>query len=178
MQALGDSLGVRGELDFRGIIGNDDVLAMFREADIVAVPSRTAYPEGFPLTMFEALASRSPIVGTDHPMFRPVLTNGSNCCAFPSGDVEGFAGALRRVLGSTPLDRQLSESALETWTALNGLRIGAHCSLSGLRRESLPRGLPIICCTSTRFKRGHSRRTHAPNLIQPKRYRTGLRRVL
>ena len=120
MQALGDSLGVKGHLNFRGIIGNDDVLAMFKDADIVVVPSRTAYPEGFPLTMFEALASRSPIVCTDHPMFRPILTDGSNCCAFPSGDVEGFAGALRRVLSSPSLYRQLSESALETWTALNG----------------------------------------------------------
>lgn len=120
MQALADSLGVGDRVTFRGIIGNDDVFKMFRDADIVAVPSRTAYPEGFPLTMFEALASRSPIICTDHPMFRPVLSDGSNCAVFKSGDVDGFAAAMKRVLTSPALYQQLSDSAEETWSSLRG----------------------------------------------------------
>ena len=120
MQALADSLGVGARVTFRGIIGNDDVFKMFRDADIVAVPSRTAYPEGFPLTMFEALASRSPIVCTDHPMFRPVLSDGRNCAVFKSGDVDGFAAAIRRVLSSPPLYQQLSDRAEATWSSLRG----------------------------------------------------------
>lgn len=120
MQALANSLGVGDHFTFRGIIGNDDVFKMFRDADIVVVPSRTAYPEGFPLTMFEAIASRSPIVCTDHPMFLPVMTDGSNCSAFMSGNVEGFAAAMKRVLTTPTLYRQLSESADRTWTALLG----------------------------------------------------------
>ena len=120
MQALADSLGLGNRVTFSGIIGNDDVFKMFRDADIVAVPSRTAYPEGFPLTMFEALASRSPIVCTDHPMFRPVLSDGSNCAVFKSGDVDGFAAAMKRVLTSPALYQQLSDSAEETWASLRG----------------------------------------------------------
>ena len=120
MQALADSLAIGDRVTFRGIIGNEDVFNMFRYADIVAVPSRTAYPEGFPLTMFEALASRSPIVCTDHPMFRHVLVDGENCAAFESGAIEDFAEAIKRILSSPTLYRQLSESAQKTWTALQG----------------------------------------------------------
>lgn len=120
MQALADSLGIGDRVTFHGIIGNEDVFEMFKEADLVAVPSQSAYPEGFPLTMFEALASRSPIVCTDHPMFRPVLTDGENCAGFQSGDIAGFAKAIRRVLSSPAFYHQLSESALETWSKLQG----------------------------------------------------------
>lgn len=120
MQTLADSLAVGDRVTFRGIIGNEEVFQMFSDADIVAVPSRTAYPEGFPLTMFEALASRSPIVCTDHPMFQPVLADGKNCAVFNSGRVEGFADAIKRVLTSPLLYRQLSESATQTWTSLQG----------------------------------------------------------
>ena len=120
MQALADTLGVGNCVNFRGLIGNEEVFRMFRDADIVAVPSRTDYPEGFPLTMFEALASRSPIVCTDHPMFRPVLFDGDNCAVFRSGKVDEFAEAIKRVLTSPALYRQLSDSATETWTSLQG----------------------------------------------------------
>lgn len=120
MQALADSLGVGDRVTFRGIIGNDDVFKMFRDADLVVVPSQTAYPEGFPLTMFEAIASRTPIICTDHPMFRSVMTDGDNCAVFGSGDAVGFAEAMKRVLTAPALYRQLSESAEKTWTRLQG----------------------------------------------------------
>ena len=120
MQALADSLGIGDHVDFRGIVGNELVFNMFRDADIVVVPSRTAYPEGFPLTMFEAIASRSPIVCTDHPMFQPILTDQVNCTVFKSGDVDGFADAIRRILVDPALYRQLSDHAPKTWEALRG----------------------------------------------------------
>lgn len=120
MTALASSLGIADHVDFRGIVGNELVFEMFREADIVAVPSRTAYPEGFPLTMFEAIASRSPIVCSDHPMFTPILADGHNCTMFKSGDANGFAEAIRRVLSDSTLYRTLSESAPDTWEALRG----------------------------------------------------------
>ncbi len=120
MKALATSLGVGDRVDFRGIVANELVFDMFRDADIVAVPSRSAYPEGFPLTLFEGIASRSPIVCTDHPMFRPVLRNGANCAVFKSGDVDGFADAIRRVLTDVDLYRQLSDEAPATREALRG----------------------------------------------------------
>ena len=85
--------------------------------------SRSAYPEGFPLTLFEGIASRSPIVCTDHPMFRPVLRNEENCAVFKSGDVDGFADAIRRVLTDADLYRKLSVRPRQLVTASRAGRL-------------------------------------------------------
>lgn len=120
MEALARSLGVADSVIFKGIVGNDDVFRMFRDADMVAVPSRTSYPEGFPLTMFEAIASRSPIVCSNHPMFTPVMNDGNNCVMFESGDVDGFAQAIGRLVTSSDLYGRLSQAAELTWRRLQG----------------------------------------------------------
>jgi len=40
-----------------------------RSADAIVIPSRHEYPEGLPLTIYEALAARTPIVASDHQCF-------------------------------------------------------------------------------------------------------------
>ena len=62
MKALGEELGVSYLLSFIVIIANTEVIEKMARADVVVVPSRREYPEGFPLTMFEAIASRTPVV--------------------------------------------------------------------------------------------------------------------
>jgi glycosyltransferase involved in cell wall biosynthesis len=120
MQALGATLGVSDLLSFVRLLGNKEVFKMMGEADLVAVPSRTVYPEGFPLTMFEAIASRTPIVCSDHPMFREVMVDGRNASVFRSGDHQALAAAIRRTLSDPVLYAALSESAPLTWAALKG----------------------------------------------------------
>ena len=120
MQALGRELGVSDLLDFRGLVPNGDVFGLFRNADVVVVPSHKEYTEGFPLTMFEAIGSRTPIVCSDHPMFVPVLKNGVHAVLFAGGDASAFADALRHVLTDGDLYARLSENADLTWAALKG----------------------------------------------------------
>ena len=120
MQALGGELGVSDLLDFRGLVPNGDVFGLFRDADVVAVPSHKEYTEGFPLTMFEAIGSRTPIVCSDHPMFVPVLKDGVHAALFAGGDASAFADALRRVLTDGGLYASLSANADLTWAALKG----------------------------------------------------------
>jgi glycosyltransferase involved in cell wall biosynthesis len=120
MQSLGESLGVSDLLSFLRIIGNNEVFKMMTQADLVVVPSRTEYTEGFPLTMFEAIASRTPIVCSDHPMFRPVMIDGRNAAVFPAGNSQAFAVAMRRTLTDPALYSTLSANATLTWAALKG----------------------------------------------------------
>ena len=120
MQALGRELGVSDLLDFRGLVPNGDVFGLFRDADVVVVPSHKEYTEGFPLTMFEAIGSRTPIVCSDHPMFVPVLKDGVHAALFAGGDASAFADALRRVLTDGGLYASLSANADLTWAALKG----------------------------------------------------------
>jgi glycosyltransferase involved in cell wall biosynthesis len=120
MQALAASLGVSDLVSFVGLIGNNEVFRMMAAADLVVVPSRSEYAEGFPLTMFEAIASRTPIVCSNHPMFRPVLIDGRNASVFPAGDYRAFAAAIQRTLANPMLYAALSANAPLTWAALQG----------------------------------------------------------
>lgn len=120
MEALSAKLGIPHLISFVRLIGNTEVFNMMRSADLVVVPSRTVYPEGFPLTMFEAIASRTPIVCSDHPIFREVIVDGYNASVFAAGDDRAFAAAIRRTLTEPTLYASLSRNATLTWEALKG----------------------------------------------------------
>jgi glycosyltransferase involved in cell wall biosynthesis len=120
MIALAARLGVGDLVTFRGLVPNRKVFAMFRDGDVAVVPSRSKYPEGFPLTMFEAIGSRTPIVCSDHPMFRPVMKDGVHAAMFRGGSFGAFADAIRRVLTDADLYSRLSRDAPLSWAALKG----------------------------------------------------------
>jgi glycosyltransferase involved in cell wall biosynthesis len=120
MRALGRELEIYDQLEFRGLVPNGEVFDLFRTADIVVVPSHREYTEGFPLTMFEAIGSRTPIVCSDHPMFVPVMKDGVHAAMFSGSDASAFADAIRRVLTDPGLYARLSANAEMTWAALKG----------------------------------------------------------
>lgn len=63
-------LQVEDRVQFLGLLENNRVVHLMREADLVVIPSRHAYAEGVPMTIYEALCSRTPIIASDHPMFQ------------------------------------------------------------------------------------------------------------
>lgn len=117
-QALAAALGITEQVTFVGRVPNKAVVALMREADLVVVPSRTDYPEGFPLTIYEALSARTPIVASDHPMFRQHLRDGDTAAVFPSGDASKLAGAVTRLMDTPALYEQLSIRSAATWHSL------------------------------------------------------------
>jgi glycosyltransferase involved in cell wall biosynthesis len=60
------SLKIEDSIEFLGLVPNKTIVPLMREADCVVVPSRSEYPEGFPMTINEALYSRTPIIASDH----------------------------------------------------------------------------------------------------------------
>jgi glycosyltransferase involved in cell wall biosynthesis len=120
MEALATQLGVSDLLSFLHLIPNTEVFGRMQAADLVVVPSRTQYPEGFPLTIFEAIASRTPIVCSNHPMFRDVLIDARNASVFAAGDYQALAAAIRRTVTNPALYAALSANAPLTWSALEG----------------------------------------------------------
>jgi glycosyltransferase involved in cell wall biosynthesis len=120
MEALGNQLGIANQISFLGLVPNSQVFGIFRRADLVIVASHTEYPEGFPLTMFEAIASRTPIVCSDHPMFAPVMKNDATAVVFPSGNPKALAAAIARVLTNAELYGRLSRNSDLSWKALQG----------------------------------------------------------
>jgi hypothetical protein len=118
MVALAKSLNVENLVDFLGLIPNEDVPQAMREADIVVIPSRHEYPEGLPLTIYEALSSRTPIVASDHPMFREALIDGESAVIYPAGDVDRLANAIGRLLQDASLYSALSVGSEEAWKSI------------------------------------------------------------
>lgn len=105
-------------VEFLGLVQNKAVVPLMREADIVLIPSRHEYPEGFPLTIYEALCSRTPIVASDHPMFVHNLKHEINAMIFPSGNSVALAECLEKLLSDPALYHQLSATSYETWKQL------------------------------------------------------------
>ena len=120
MQSLAGSLGISDQVTFLGLLPHAEVFELFRTSTLVAVPSQPSCTEGFPLTMFEAIASRTPIVCSDHPMFVPVMKDGITASVFPWADPKAFAAAIERVLGNGNLYADLSRNADLSWKALQG----------------------------------------------------------
>jgi glycosyltransferase involved in cell wall biosynthesis len=118
MSKLSQSLGLADRVDFLGILPNEDVPTLMRKADIVIVPSRHEYPEGLPLTIYEALSARTPIIASDHPMFRSALVEGKSALIFPAGNEAALAKTILRLLQKPELYASLSINSEETWNSI------------------------------------------------------------
>ena len=120
MRDLASSLGVQRHVTFLGSIPNPEVFERFKGADLLVVPSRWEFQEGFPLTMFEAIASRTPIVCSDHPIFARVLIDGEDAGLFRARDARSCARAIENIVSNPELYLQLSNQAEATWAKLQG----------------------------------------------------------
>jgi glycosyltransferase involved in cell wall biosynthesis len=115
---LAERMGLVDQVRFAGVIANEDVPGTMRAADVVIIPSRHEYPEGLPLTIYEALAARTPIIASDHPMFRGALAHEATALVFPAGDVGALADAIRRLTADAALYARLSKNSERAWQAL------------------------------------------------------------
>lgn len=111
-------LKIEDSVDFLGLIPNKEVIPLMRETDIVLVPTRHEYPEGFPKTIVQALCSRTPIVASDHPMFRSTLIHQTNAMIFPASDSVALTLCVEKLLSDSELYNSLSIESYKTWESL------------------------------------------------------------
>jgi glycosyltransferase involved in cell wall biosynthesis len=101
---------------FRGFIPPADLDSERCKADLFAIPlldSTTARLFTSPLKLFEAMASGRPIVASDLPSIREVLTHEKNALLVPPGDAGALASAIERLLLDRELARALAARAFE-----------------------------------------------------------------
>ena len=89
-----NELGITSQVNFLGTIPSDSVLQVMRNNTAVVVPSKHEYPEGLPNTIYEALASRSPLIISDHPAFKGRLKPYNDCLSFAAGNADDLAEKL------------------------------------------------------------------------------------
>ena len=113
LRALPAANGTSSRVVFRGKISHDEVLDEMRSHHAVLVPSRPEYPEGLPMTIYEAFCTRAPVIASDHPMFLKRIVADSNALVFPAGDSASLATAVERLRSNPDLYRTLSSNAGE-----------------------------------------------------------------
>lgn len=110
-EALAADLGVAEQVTFLGRRSHDDVLKLMNEHDAVVVPSQHRYPEGLPMTIYEGLCSRSPVIVSDHPMFALRMVHEQNALVFRERDSADLADCVTRLIREPNLYGRLSSYA-------------------------------------------------------------------
>lgn len=90
---------------------HDDMPEVFMQASIVCLPS--TYGEGVPKVLIEAAACGRPIVAYDIQGCREIVRQGENGLLVCSGDVAGFAAAIRLLLSDAHLREKMGNRGRE-----------------------------------------------------------------
>jgi len=114
VEALADTLHVRERVRFTGQLPPADVPAQLLTASILVLPNTpSAISERYtsPLKLFEYMALGRPIVASDLPSIREVLTDGETAMLVAPGDPAALAAAIRRLVADPPLAARLASAA-------------------------------------------------------------------
>ena len=107
LESLRDELGASSWLELPGRLSDDDQLAHYQSAWIVA---STSGKEGWGMTLTEAAACGTPGIATDIPGHRDAIQDGHSGLLVGPGD--SFAGLLSSILLDDQLRATLSQGAL------------------------------------------------------------------
>lgn len=116
LKRLAASLSLEERVRFRGFVPPPELPEERRKADVFVIPlldSTTARLFTSPLKLFEAMASGRPVVASDLPSIREVLTHEKNALLVPPGDPRALAAAIDRLLRDRELSRRLAARAFE-----------------------------------------------------------------
>lgn len=112
MRALAAELGVAERVHFAGRVPHASVGPAMHAADAVLVYSRHDYGEGLPGTIYLGLASRTPLVVSDHPMFTSYFHDGTDVIFVPERNPDMLASRLERLFDDPDLYKRLSQNSV------------------------------------------------------------------
>ena len=108
-------------LMFLGHLPHDAALRLAKCVDVLLMPYQKSVSLGVgrydtarwmsPMKMFEYMAAGVPIVSSDLPVLREVLSHDVNALLVPPDDVDAWGEAIDRLLSDTALSRRLASTA-------------------------------------------------------------------
>lgn len=117
-RGVAHNAGVASETTLHGAVAHREVMRRLTNADIALVPSRHAYAEGMPKSLTEALLTRTPVIVSDHPVFRRHFSDTPAARMHKQADVEGIAAAISDLADTPDAYRQASEATGDLWKAV------------------------------------------------------------
>jgi glycosyltransferase involved in cell wall biosynthesis len=112
-------------IEFHGRQPNSVVRQAMRASTFVCVASHREFPEGMPMTLTEALTTRSPVIASAHPVFVRAFQDGEGLRFVPEKQPEAIADAVEQLWNAPAAYRKLSES---TSQALERVKCGTTMS--------------------------------------------------
>jgi len=111
-------LQISKQVKFLGLIPQKRVIELMCDADAVVVPSWHKYPEACPFTIYESLCTHTPIIASDHPMFRGNLIHRQNAMVFPERKPRLLAQCIQELFTSKELYHRISLRSEASWENL------------------------------------------------------------
>jgi glycosyltransferase involved in cell wall biosynthesis len=127
-------------VSFHGRQPNSVVGQGMRASTFVCVASHREFPEGMPMTLTEALASRSPVIASNHPVFVRAFEDGEGLRFVPEKQPQRIADAIEQLWNDPAEYRRLSESTIQ---ALD--RVKCRTVMSSLLKE-WSESFKGVCC--------------------------------
>jgi glycosyltransferase involved in cell wall biosynthesis len=135
LEALAHKPGLE-DVRFAGFRNQSELPRFFQLADVFVLPSRH---EPWGLIVNEAMASGCPvIVSTDVGCHADLITDGTEGCVYPVGNIPALTEALRSVFSSPGSAASMGQSAqkrISTWTYEEDVR-GLRRALAAVTRSS------------------------------------------
>lgn len=113
-----EALGLSDHVRLTGKLSHDEVVEHLKAATLSLVPSHHIYPEGLPMTIYEALATRTPLAISDHPMFRLYLENTPAARMVPEKQPAALAEVMLSLLTDKAAYRKASEATEALWNRI------------------------------------------------------------
>lgn len=101
---LAGQLGVERHIEMLGFLPDAELVNLFRASDTLLFPTRY---EGFGLPLLEAMAAECPIVTTDIPVVREIVTDQQNGLLVAPNDAVALAKATLQLLDTPALRQKL-----------------------------------------------------------------------
>ena len=106
LRKLVNDLGLSSRVEFLGV--RKDVLRLMQQANALI---HCADSEGLPWVVMEAMAVGLPVIGSSIGPIQEMLDHEKTGLVVPSGDVPGYANALKRVMDQPKFSEQLALNA-------------------------------------------------------------------
>jgi glycosyltransferase-like protein len=106
-ESLARHLELTDRIDFRESVGQETLLGLYSDCDVLALPSRN---EGWGLALMEAMACGKPVVATRVGGIPELIENGTEGLLVEAGDVKGIADSITRLLHDPAQSARMGEA--------------------------------------------------------------------
>jgi colanic acid/amylovoran biosynthesis glycosyltransferase len=146
LQSIAHALEIEGCVEFAGSVGQDDIGAHYRGADLFCLPSLR---EGVPVVLMEAMATGVPVIASRIMGIPELIEDEVTGLLVPPGRADALADAIIRLAGDVQLCNRMVAAARGRITAEYEVRGCARQLASVLARAVADGGSPPVASAGT-----------------------------